>query len=304
LSGNGKENGVAMRSQLAAALGNLDASLMEKHVKDFHDRHENSFFRWHIIDKHGILRAEEGENQEMHQPGSTVLLNNEDKPLAFRGWFNGDVDHYDRQHERFPPLTTPYISHPYFGKQTNTGVICFSTPIVDPENAEVAGVLGALVTVRDLASWVSNVKITHGCVALINERGFCVYHPDPEDPEKPLQPKPNKLPELMHGAEVEQILARAREHSGEGPSPEFTTAAYRDSIDGKTYLAAMKVLPRSKWVAIVQHELKAVDEPVYAMQGVLSRGRWATLGTSLALMLGLWGCLFSWLRRDDKVSHA
>jgi hypothetical protein len=283
---------------IARALAEKDRKGLRALAGRLYRENKSNFFQWSIFDARGVRRATFGEGTS--QAEVEELIDDESKLFAYRGWFNGGVDRYGEESKSFPPLTAPHISHPYYGQTCERGVVCFSSPIKD-EGGAVVGVLCAPVTVEKLAEWVKKGNMAAGYVVLADNRGFCVYHPDPEDPQKPVEPKPNQLPKRIDWAPLEQL--RASTAPGEGPELPAGDGSYIDPINNQPYLAAMKILPRSQWTAIVQHELTAVDRPVQELQWKLAQGGVTILGTSLALVLGLWGCLYTWLRREGQAVH-
>ncbi|MCI0458532.1 MAG: protein kinase [Gemmataceae bacterium] len=269
----------------AVVAGNADA--VEKRLRTFNAGPTLNVRSWAVADPDGYVMALvlDGRRPPDFDPSVS---------FAWRDWFNGRGDHFERKGKvkkgEFEPIQDTHISQPFIRKFSKDFSVGLSTPLFDPKKPKrIIGVLYTPVPLREIQSWLDPVKIRGGFAVLVDRHGYCLRHPN----EARIRPRPDENPTRWFAPDfVEKALTK-----------EGSTDRHTDPIDGKEYLAGYHPLKEIGWGAIVQHERATALKPIDDLRAQLMRVG-ATLVLSILLLLSaLWGWLIWNLRRKDRVAQ-
>jgi hypothetical protein len=256
--------------------GNRDklTAVLEKYLKA-NPRGEIS--RYLVADRRG--------NTVSLFPMEEALLNIN---FAWRDWFNGSDDYFDRKDKSFEPIGKTHISQPFVGRTSERPrIIVISTPVFDSEHPkQVAGVLLGAILLDDLHSWLRDaITFQHGFVVLINEHGQYLLHKDMEA----ITPRYLEKTPRYTNPVFQEVLA-----GKEG------SETYKDPIDHKTYLAGYAPLKSIGWGALVQHDRHAALEPIAKLKRDLAWNFWIAMISAGVLISAMWIALLWTLRRSAR----
>jgi len=239
-----------------------------------------------------------GEDAPIPDPArQTELLH---QNYAWRDWFNGLGDQHNRRGEKFAPIRTAHISHPYLGERMNKGrkLVNVSAPIPGPGGEPVGVVVGNIDWERlqgwlaELRGWMGEVRATGGFPVVVNDRGHCLTHRD----AALIELTPGRAPAPRYDPEWVRALRVG------------SSDAFPDPVTGRPQLAGFAVARPSpqagqQWAVLIEHDPDAVVRPVDELRGRMVAIGLAILAIMALLIGGLWGWLVWTLRREERLAH-
>jgi len=238
---------------------------------------QQKFLRWTVASAKGYTLANWPPAMTNNRPSATANATNANRLFAWRDWFNGEKDYYDRTNDFFPPLQDIWhVSQPFFSRAggiATQDVVAVSTPIRDPARHEVIlGVLQASIGLESFHAWLRNAQFDDGFPVLINERFQIVQHPDPTSRPRKGENGPTYVSNETFGAALR----------GDG------TTNYLDPIDQKEKLAGYAMANMTGWGALVQHEVSLARQPLNNLKRRMANTGWVVLMVVAALLALQW----------------
>lgn len=276
-------------------------------------RHQESHERladasWFLCDAQGF--------QRWRLPRSNNSL---DHDYNHRDYFNGldrELDEDDVS-KRLPPITKGHISTAYQSTSTGRFSLALSVPVREPGGDRIVGVLARTLWLSELLSDYENMVVPDDLatvkrtLAIVDSRnGRLIAHPWLETKEfheieeasrrtSGVIRMSGRIAERLKGLMVtkpEEAAARRWDRLTDYVDP----VGERSSEYAGIWLAALRRVEGTRWVAIVQEQRADVWLPVENLQ---SRLRWsglAAIGLIAALMVASWALLAIQLRYKDR----
>lgn len=253
-----------------------------------------------VVDANGDVLARVDTGETANIPKSEDQVAYQKQNYAWRDWFNGLGDQHARKKERIPPIRTTHISHPYLGEQLNRGrkLVNISVPIHGPDGATIGVIIGHIDWDRlqhwlgELRVWMGEVRASGGFPVVVNDRGQCLTHRDPNL----IELKAGEIPRAYYDANWVK-------HVNVGSDAEF-----RDPVTKQNQLAGFAAARPSEksgqqWVVLIEHDPAAVLKPVTALKDRLMTIGLGIVVTIFFLIAGLWGWLVWTLRREERLAQ-
>ncbi len=143
----------------------------------------------------------------------------------------------------------PVISETLKSKSTGAYVVIFTHPV--KVNGEVLGFVGAAVNADSMVKYLSDTKILNtksSYAYLVDETGNLLYHPDNK-----------KIGSPIENAQIKAVVERVK--NGEDIAPEVVQYDYQ----GELKQAAYRIIPETKWTAVVTSDLGEIMAPLNSM---------------------------------------
>jgi hypothetical protein len=253
-----------------------------------------------VVDATGnvIARLDTGEVVTVPLPAEQRELRRQN--YAWRDWFSGQGDQHARKGERFPPVTTTHISHPYLGEFMNRGrkLVNVSAPIPGPNGQTLGLMVGNIDWDRlqawlgELRDWMGQVRAAGGFPVVVNDRGQCLTHRDAAG----IELRAGQVPAVQYDPQWVKSLK-----AGSDP-------AFRDPVTGREQLAGFapaRPSPKTgqQWAVLIEHDAAAVLRPVEALRSRLTTIGLIILAVLALLIGGLWSWLVWTLRREERLAR-
>jgi hypothetical protein len=262
---------------------------------------------WFLCDAQGF--------QRWRQPRSNNSL---DHDYNHRDYFNGldrELDEDDIS-KRLPPISTGHISTAYQSTSTGRFSLALSVPVREPGGDRIVGVLARTLHLSDLLSDYEDMVVSDNratvqrTLAIVDSRnGRLLAHPWLETEHfRELEETGRRTSGVIRisGRVAERLQGLMDTTAEEAAARRWDRLTdYVDPVGERApeyaglWLAALRRVEGTRWVAIVQEQRADVWLPVENLQ---SRLRWsglAAIGLIAALMIASWGLLAIQLRYKD-----
>ena len=248
-----------------------------------------------VVDREGNMLMSVVKDKDLDwEPSPDFFESTIKRNWAWRDWFNGQGN--QAEGPLYPPVTAYHISQPYKSADKDVEKVDLTVPVRVEKDGEPVAVLVGSMKLKDLTEWLHNLKLEHGQVLVLNDRGQLLMHGDDD-----------VLVDVKdyHDRPGEYDVLTALEAAQNNPDHH----SYVDPFDHRRYYAGFKTFDAyqpgadGRWAVVVQHERAEILKPVEKLaERFMIIGACALIGV-LAITGGLWWGLIWLLRRQERLGH-